>query len=366
MSTPDALLLGLARAVRAAGVPVTADREMAFVEAVSVVGLADREATYVAGEATLCSSPEDVRRYGLVFAEWFAGDWTEERQLPTTVEQRMASDLPTGDSDGEGEEEQDPMVVPLVSSDVEVLRHRDVAGLSAVERAHLARLFATLRRPAPCRRSPRRAVARRGVVDGRRTLRTHLRRMGEPGRLEWRHRSHRSRRVVLLIDVSGSMSGYAESHLRLAHHWVHGGGHVEVFTMGTRLTHITRALRLRDAERALGAAGETVPDWSGGTRLGESLKAFTDRWGQRGMARGAVVVVISDGWERSGVDLLSGQMRRLRFLAHRVVWANPHAGKSGYEPVQAGVRAVLPHCDAFVAGHSLQTFDDLAGVVHRA
>lgn len=366
MTAPEALLLGLARAVRASGVPVTADREMAFVEAVSVVGLEDRVATYVAGEATLCSSPEDVRRYGIVFSTWFAGDWTKEQRTTTTVQQRMASDLPTGDSDGEGDEEQDPMVVPLVSSDVEVLRHRDVAGLSAVERAHLAGLFASLRRPAPCRRSPRRSPSRRGSVDGRRTLRSQLRRMGEPAHLEWQHRARSPRRVVLLVDVSGSMSGYAESHLRLAHHWVQGGGRVEVFTMGTRLTHITRALQLRDAERALGAAGETVPDWSGGTRLGESLKAFTDRWGQRGMARGAVVVIISDGWERSGVDLLSGQMRRLRFLAHRVVWVNPHAGKGGYEPVQAGVRAVLPHCHEFVAGHSLQTFEDLAEVVHRA
>lgn len=161
------------------------------------------------------------------------------------------------------------------------------------------------------------------------------------------------------------MSTYADSLLRVAHHWVGGGTPVEVFTMGTRLTHVTRALRQRDPERALRSAGETVPDWSGGTRLGEALKAFLDRWGQRGMARGAVVVVCSDGWERGGVELLAAQMARLRSLAHRVVWVNPHRGKDGYLPVQQGIVASLPHCHAFVAGHTLHTFDELAEVVTR-
>jgi uncharacterized protein with von Willebrand factor type A (vWA) domain len=144
------------------------------------------------------------------------------------------------------------------------------------------------------------------------------------------------------------------------------GGVVETFTVGTRLTHVTRALRQRDAERALVAAGETVPDWSGGTRLGETLRIFVDRWGQRGLARGAVVVVFSDGWERGDPGLLAGQMERLHRVAHRVVWVNPHRGKAGYEAVQQGVLAVLPHVDEFVAGHSLATYAELAEVVSRA
>jgi len=141
---------------------------------------------------------------------------------------------------------------------------------------------------------------------------------------------------------------------------------VETFTVGTRLTHLTRAMRLRDPERALVAAGETVPDWSGGTRLGETLRFFLDRWGQRGLARGAVVVVFSDGWERGDPALLGEQMARLGRIAHRVVWVNPHRGKSGYEPVQQGVLAALPHCDDFVAGHSLATFAELSEVISRA
>jgi len=195
--------------------------------------------------------------------------------------------------------------------------------------------------------------------------------MGEPGEIAWRRPGVRSRRVVLLIDVSGSMSGYADALLRLAHRFTvstatSGRGVVETFTVGTRLTHLTRALRQRDPDRALVAAGETVPDWSGGTRLGETLRFFLDRWGQRGMARGAVVVIFSDGWERGDPTLLAEQMRRLHRIAHRVVWVNPHRGKDGYEPVQQGVLAALPYCQDFVAGHSLATFEKVAEVIGRA
>ena len=170
---------------------------------------------------------------------------------------------------------------------------------------------------------------------------------------------------MLLIDVSGSMSSYADALLRLAHRMTQAGP-VETFTIGTRLTHVTRALRGRDAERALVAAGETVPDWSGGTRLGETLRIFLERWGRRGMARGAVVVVFSDGWERGDTALLAEQMAALRRVAHRVVWVNPHRGKTGYEPVQQGVVAALPYCHDFLAGHSLATYAELLEVVGRA
>jgi uncharacterized protein with von Willebrand factor type A (vWA) domain len=200
-----------------------------------------------------------------------------------------------------------------------------------------------------------------------------LRRMGEPATIEHRHRSTRPRRVVLIVDVSGSMSAYDEALLRLAHRVATGArtptgrpGVVEVFSVGTRLTRLTRALRQRDADRALVAAGEAVPDWSGGTRLGEGLKAFLDRWGQRGLARGAVVVVFSDGWERGDAALLGEQMERLHHLAHHVVWVNPHKGVQGYQPVQQGMARALPFVDSFVAGHSLAAFEEVLEVVARA
>ena len=198
-----------------------------------------------------------------------------------------------------------------MASATEVLRHRDVAALTRRREAAAGR---DVRDPAARARPPRRTARHqpwhRGDVDAHRTLRGTLRRMGEPGDIAWRRRGTRPRRVVLLIDVSGSMSGYADALLRLAHRFtqaVSAGvtrGRVETFTVGTRLTHLTRAMRVRDPERALVAAGATVPDWSGGTRLGETLRFFLDRWGQRGLARGAVVVVFSDGWERGDPALL--------------------------------------------------------------
>jgi uncharacterized protein with von Willebrand factor type A (vWA) domain len=140
----------------------------------------------------------------------------------------------------------------------------------------------------------------------------------------------------------------------------------ETFSVGTRITRLTRPMRLRDADQALAAAGDVVPDWSGGTRLGEGLQVFLQRWGQRGMVRGAVVVVFSDGWERGDATLLGEQMRRLHLLAHRVVWVNPHKGAAGYQPVQAGMAAALPYVDDFVAGHSMAAFERVLEVVADA
>ena len=202
----------------------------------------------------------------------------------------------------------------------------------------------------------------------RRTLRASLQQFGEPSLIARRRRGIRARRVVLLVDVSASMGPYIDALLRLCHVVAHAGNPaaVEVFTLGTRLTRITDALRPVHPERALVRAGHEVPDWSGGTRLGQTLEVFMQRWGARGMARGAVVVVFSDGWERGDAVDLGQQMQRLSRFAHRVVWVNPHRGKSGYEPVQTGIIAVLPYCDHFVAGHSLQSFARVLEVIGDA
>ena len=364
----DEVLLAFTRALRAAGMPVTPDRSHGFLEAVAIVGLDDRRATYWAGRATLCASPEDLARYDQVFEAWFNVRDGLPRPAPSTESAAVAAGLALGEgTDGTGET--DPDVVRAAASTEEVLRHRDVAGLSAAEKRRLAALFDRLEPRAPLRRTARHRPWHRGDLDASRTLRNSLRRMGEPADIAWRRRATRPRRVVLLVDVSGSMSGYADALLRLSHRFttaIAGQRPVEVFTLGTRLTRITRAMRLRDPDRALVAAGETVPDWSGGTRLGETLQAFLDRWGARGLARGAVVVVFSDGWERGDARQLAEQTARLHRIAHRVVWVNPHRGKAGYEPVQQGVRAVLPHVDDFVAGHSLATYAELVEVVARA
>jgi uncharacterized protein with von Willebrand factor type A (vWA) domain len=360
----DEVLLGFARALRAAGVNVTADRERTYLEAVAAAGLEDPAAVYHAGRGTLCGSPADLERHDLVFAEWFGGTRAGTKAREPLRRQMSQADLTGEDASGQGGD--DTEVVKAAASSTEVLRHRDVAELSRAEREELLRLFGSLRPRAPRRRAHRHERARRGQVDARATLRATLRRMGEPGEVAWRRRTTRPRRVVLLIDVSGSMSAYADALVRLAHTYGVSDVPTEVFTLGTRLTHITRPLLQRDPDRAIVAAGAAVPDWSGGTRLAEGLKVFLDRWGRRGMARGAVVVIFSDGWERDQPEALGEQVRRLAQVAHRVVWANPHRGRTGYEPVQGGIMAVLPHVDDFVAGHSMAAFEQLTEVVARA
>jgi uncharacterized protein with von Willebrand factor type A (vWA) domain len=371
----DELLLGFTRALRAAGLSITPDRAQGFLRAVAIVGLDDRRATYWAGRGTLCSGPDDLERYDQVFHAWFVAQQNQTAPREQPDRPSPQADL-ADDRDGGGEQALDSEEdLRAMASATEVLRHRDIAAMDPREKARLQALFGGLHPRAPRRTANRRTAWHRGDLDAARTLRRMRARMGEPGPVAWRRRRVRARRVVLLIDVSGSMSAYADALLRLAHTFTHasspnGGmlrlGDVEVFTIGTRLTHITRAMRMRDPERAIIAAGQTVPDWSGGTRLGETLKVFLDRWGQRGTARGAVVVVVSDGWERGDTELLAEQMRRLHRLAHRVVWMNPHRGKEGYQPVQQGIVAALPYVDDFVAGHSMATFADLVEVVARA
>ncbi|MGC1207521.1 MAG: VWA domain-containing protein [Ornithinimicrobium sp.] len=363
----EEFLLGFARALRAAGLPVTPDRELTFLRSVALVGLADREAVYWAGRATMTASPADLDPYDQVFDQWFSGTRMDSISRSDAPRPRVTqADLGDSAADGSGGMSQEE-IVRAMASDRDVLRQRDIAGLAASERAALRRQFATLRPKPPIRGARRHTPSRRGAIDGPATLRAHLRRMGEPGLIVHRRRDVRARRVVLLIDVSGSMSAYADALLRLAHTVVQSAPHTtEVFTVGTRLTHVSRALRHRDADQALLAAGSVVADWSGGTRLGEVLGAFMDRWGRRGMARGAVVVVFSDGWERGDAQVLAEQMRRLASVAHRVVWVNPHRGRAGYAPVQSGIVAALPHIDDLVAGHSLAAFADVLEVVGRA
>jgi hypothetical protein len=171
--------------------------------------------------------------------------------------------------------------------------------------------------------------------------------------------------VVLLCDVSGSMEPYSRALLRFLHAAVVGRGQIEAFALGTRLTRITRELTSRDPDAALAKAARAVPDWSGGTRLGEGLRAFNTEWGVRGMARGAVVVILSDGWDRGDPSVLREQMERLSRVAWKVVWVNPLKASPGYAPLAAGMAAALPYVDEFVEGHSLDSLERLAEVIRR-
>jgi uncharacterized protein with von Willebrand factor type A (vWA) domain len=314
----------------------------------------------------LCGGPDDLIRYDAAFAAYFAGEAPRAARSAGRPDVQLAASAPLDPGTGDGDDSDAPDLAALASAD-EVLRHRDVGEMTPAERAHLRRLFALLVPATPMRPARRRRPSPQGAVHPARTVRRALRDGGEVSRLMYRRRQPRPRRVVLLVDVSGSMAPYADALLRFAHAAVRARpSSTEVFTIGTRLTRVTRELRLRDPDRALAASGTAIPDWSGGTRLGEVLKAFLDRWGQRGTARGAVVIVCSDGWERGGTELLGEQMSRLRRLAHAVVWVNPHKGRTGYEPLTGGMMAALPSVDHFVSGHSMAAFEELTGVIQRA
>ena len=361
-------LVGFTAVLRAAGLTITTDRVAAFLTALDTLDITSEPQTYWAGRLTLCSDPDDLPRYDQAFADWFgqhAGRGTPVVDQRPPPPPRLAA-LTPGTGPAQGEDSAERSLLQAGASGTELLRHHDLAELSPAEREHLRRLLALLRPELPTRPSRRLRPDRRGVTDPRATLRSALHNHGELRELRRRDRSRRPRRIVLLVDVSGSMEPYADALLRFAHVVVRRApGSVEAFALGTRLTRITRELRMRDPERALAAAGRAIPDWSGGTRLGEVLHAFVDRWGQRGTARRAVVVVFSDGWERGDTALLGAQLDRLGRLAHRLVWVNPHAGKNGYAPVQGGIVAALPYVDELLAGHSLAALERLLDVLRR-
>nr|WP_184943855.1 VWA domain-containing protein [Planomonospora venezuelensis] len=353
-------MTGFARTLRAAGVPADHERTQNLLRALSCLDAARPGDVYWAGRLTLCASADDLPRYDRVFRAYFGGlrAGPARTQAAVTVTRHTAA--PTGGDPG-GREDGPPLAAG--ASAAEVLRHRDVAKMTAAELAEAHRLLALLA-PARERRASRRfRPSRRGRLDARRTIREILRRGGEAAVL--RHRTHRTRprRVVLLVDVSGSMTPYADTLLRLAHALVGSEPRAtEVFSAGTRLTRLTAELRHRDPGTAMDAVSRAVPDWSGGTRLGEELRRLL----ALGDARGATVVIASDGWERGDVSLLGAEMARLSRTAHRVVWVNPHKGQEGYQPLTAGMRAALPYVDDFVAGHSLAAFEELAGLLAGA
>jgi uncharacterized protein with von Willebrand factor type A (vWA) domain len=348
--------VGFARVLRGAGVAATPDRLHQAVSAVAHLDVARRQDVYWAGRLTLCSGPDDLDRYDRAFAAYFGGQTAPPlHSVPPIQVTRPVAVPGTERPAGEGATPED--LPASTASTLEVLRHRDLAGLTPAERDMVRRLIALLDPVGETRVSRRHRPSYRGGVDPGRTVRSMLRRGGEPVRLVRRARRVRPRRLVLIVDVSGSMQPYADPYLRFAHSAARRRTGTEVFTVGTRLTRVTREMRSRDPSAALVAVSGAVPDWSGGTRLGELVKAFLDRWGQRGVARGAVVVIASDGWERGDATLLGAQMARLARLAHRVVWVNPHRGMPGFAPMTAGMVAALPHVDDFVDGH---TFDSLA------
>ena len=359
---PATVAVAFVRTLRQAGLGVPVDATVRFVEALDVLDPGRPDDVYWAGRTTLVPRHEERQLFDLVFAGFFGG-------APIEVPRPADPDTVTATVDdpdvepGPGVEPDAAGTSPVRFSSTETLRHADFATLDEEELAEAWTLIGRLRVTGAPRPSRRPEPAPRGRPDLRRTVRNALRSGGEPVRRTHTRPGERHRRVVFLVDVSGSMEPYARALLRFTHAAVTARSRVEAFAVGTRLTRMTRELSRRDPDAALGAAAAAIEDFSGGTRLGEGLRAFNDEWGQRGMARGAVVVILSDGWDRGDPDQLAEQMVRLSRVAHRVVWVNPLKATPGYAPIARGMAAAMPHVDEFVEGHSVESLERLSSVV---
>jgi len=378
------------RRLHEAGLPVTVERAAWFAQALAVVEPISRRRLYWTARAAFVSDRSHVRAFDAVFAGVFgSAPMREDPSLPEDAQTEPAppeeprrgtdgsdegppsGDIPTRASTPNPAEPTRDAPVPTLASDEEVLRAKRFDALSPDELARLYRLMTHIRIATPVRRTRRAQRDRHGErIDMRRTLRGSLRTAGDPIRLARRRRRIVRRRIVLLCDISGSMEPYARAYLQFltcAAGARVGGGRAgaesEAFVFATRLTRLTRALASRNPERAIQRAAVAAPDWSSGTRIGDALKAFNDRHGRRGMARGAVVVILSDGWERGEPALVGREMERLRRLAYRIVWVNPRISAPGFEARAGGLVAALPHCDALVSGHSLEALDEVAEAI---
>jgi len=338
--------------------------------------------------SVLVTDPAEVRIFDRAFREVF-GDGRpdqafepDEQHVTAAEEEQRAPVSSTSAADGaaqqqgmwgasapsDGDDDRPPVDIPLaLASGEERLAERSFDSLDPYELAQLYDLMSRLRLATPQRRTRRVERARHGRrIDLRRTLRTSLRTAGEPMRLARRRRRSVPRRLVMLCDISGSMEPYARAYLQFLTCAAAAGPNTEAFVFATRLTRVTRALAARNPERAMQRAAATAPDWSSGTRIGDALKEFNDRHGRRGMARGAVVVILSDGWERGEPTLVGQQMERLARLAHRIVWVNPRVSARSFRVRAGGMVAAMPYCDALVSGHSFQALGEVVAAIGAA
>ncbi len=366
-ASPAAIAVAFSQILRGLGLSVPTSCTHTFAAALCETGLDDRDTTYWVGRSTLVRRMEDIALYDRAFAVFFEGrrsngiDEVVDEPLSITI----AVDTDDDSGDGDDGEASDEDVIELRFSTTEVLRHKDFADYSPDELAQAHELMSHLRLIGAPRASLRRGptTRRTSTPDIRRTVRSAIRAGGEPIERHHLAPTPRLRRLVLLLDVSGSMEPYARALLRFVHAAVAGRQKVEAFTLGTRLTRITRELTSRDPDIAVRAAGQRVADWSGGTRLGTGLRQFNDEWGVRGLARNSIVVILSDGWDRGEPEELRAEMERLQRITHRLIWVNPLKVTPGYAPLARGMAAALPYVDHFVEGHSVAAMEELTRVI---
>jgi len=362
----------LAATMRAAGVRVGVGELLSAHRALSAVDPVDREAAYFALRATLCSRREDLAAFDAAFAEWFLPARPPAPEAPPGLDEVAKLVLPRTAVPGvsrAAEIEADADVVPSAWSDVELLRDKDFADYTDAERRRARQVMRRLAEAAPARpcrrtrRSGRRGAAPRGArLDLRATMRASMRTVGDPFERHWREPGERPRPLVLVCDVSGSMEPYARMLLAYMQACVAARRRVEAFVFGTRLTRVTAELRGRDPDAALERAAGAARDWSGGTRIGEALATLNREHGRR-LGRGAVVVLLSDGWDRGDPRVLEQEVARLARCSNRLIWLNPLKAHPDYEPLTRGMQAALPHVDHFLAGNSLASLEELASTL---
>lgn len=360
------------RLLRRAGLMIDPEQTRTFIRVLELLGVARKQDVRAAGRTVFVRRREDLA----VFDEAFELFWRRrgiggllDGRLPRLKQsERRPGALDLSDGPGEAGLQREPLsaVMPGAASPTEVLRQADFGELSGEEERDALRMLATLRPRLPRRPARRGLIGRQGTRPAlRRMLRRSLATGGQPLAWRWLRRTTRLRPIVLVCDISGSMERYSRFLLRFAHTLARSGAPLEVFVFGTRLTRITRQLRARSGEEALRRVAGTVVDWSGGTRIGESLRELNLRWVRRTVRSSAVVLLISDGWERGDPELLAREMARLKRACHRLIWLDPLASRAGFEPLTLGLQAALPYVDDFVPCASVASLEKLGELLGR-
>jgi uncharacterized protein with von Willebrand factor type A (vWA) domain len=364
------VLVDFSHELRVAGLAVGSGDILTYCSAMGALDPSDLLDLYWAGRTTLVTRQDAIAVYDEVFRRFFLTGADPIRDIVTlraqvTAEAQSVLTVPATDLAGAEHEEE--AMLGLMASDAEALRHKSFAACTPEELAAVRRIMARIRLTPPKRRTRRTTSAPSGrSPDLRRTVRESLRMHGEPAELFWRRRKVRLRPLILILDVSGSMADYSRNLLQFAYSAKRSAAKVEVFCFGTRLTRVTRALDHRRPDAALELAARAVFDWEGGTRIGASLDAFVRDWGRRGMCRGGIVVICSDGLDRGDPSILAAAMERLSRLSHAVVWMNPHKGNDpNFRPSTLGMMVAAPHIDLTLSGHDLSSLEELATLLPK-
>jgi uncharacterized protein with von Willebrand factor type A (vWA) domain len=363
------MLVDFARELRADGLTVGSGDVLTYCTAAAALNPADLLDLYWAGRTTMVTRPDQIPPYDRVFTSYFLGEGDDgQTPKPFSVKARAEAQavlqVPESEPGRQGRDEREARL-GLMASDAATLKSKSFAACTPDELVALRQIMKTIRLTPPRRRSRRTVPARAGrAPDLRRTMRETMRMHGEPAELFWRRRRLRLRPLILILDVSGSMSDYSRNLLQFAYSTRRAASRVEVFCFGTRLTRITRELEHRRPDQALDRAAKAVFDWEGGTRIGDSLDAFVRGWGRRGLCRGGIVVICSDGLDRGDPSVLATAMDRLSRLSHRVVWMNPHKGDAvDFRPRTLGMMVAAPHIDLLLSGHDLHSLEELAAAL---